>query len=83
MAMMRCCRTTLAAMLLAAAAKSPAPLCRDRLKQPFAATSIWNSPRGSDAQLEPAGIFDSRFPPPRNFHNDQVSSRSAVKLRCW
>ena len=47
--------------------------CRDRRQQPFAATSIWNHPIGSDAILKPAHLFDSALgrPLPAQFHNDQ------------
>ena len=46
-------------------------VCRDRLLQPFASSSIWNTPIGSGAELQPAGIFDGRFPLPVDFHIDQ------------
>ena len=45
--------------------------CRDRLLQPFAATSIWNTAIGSNAQYAHAGIFTDGKPPPAQFHNDQ------------
>ena len=35
------------------------PKCRDRLAWPFASTSIWNTPLGSDATLRPAHLFDT------------------------
>ena len=35
----------------------PAPPCRQRELQPFASTSIWNTPIGDGARFVPAGIF--------------------------
>ena len=59
-----------------ASTAAPAPAaaaCRDRLRQPFAATSVWNHPLGSGAVMKPARIFDRRLgrPLPASFHNDQ------------
>lgn len=48
----------------AAAAAAPPP-CRDRLKHPFSASSIWNTAIGSDAVFLPASIYPrSPAPPP-------------------
>jgi len=41
---------------LAVAAVSPGG-CRDRLKEPFASSSIWNTAIGSGALMVPAGIY--------------------------
>jgi hypothetical protein len=47
--------------------------CRDPLRQPFASTSIWNTPIGSGAKLKPAGLFAGtpERPLPPRFHCDQ------------
>lgn len=47
--------------------------CRDPLRQPFASTSIWNTPIGSNALLKPARLFSGspRRPLPPRFHCDQ------------
>ena len=37
--------------------------CRDRLKQPFSPTSIWNTAIGSDAVFVPGNIFRAKPPP--------------------
>ena len=47
-------------------------VCRDRLLQPFASSSIWNTPIGSGAELQPAGIFAGWFPS----HSIYTSTRS-------
>jgi hypothetical protein len=57
-----------------AAAPSAAAPCRDRFLWPFASTSIWNTPIGSDAEYVPAGLYAGdgpNFAPPANIHNDQ------------
>ena len=46
-----------------------APACRDRFLWPFAASSIWNTPIGSSARYEPAGIYSAELP--TELHNDQ------------
>jgi hypothetical protein len=81
------------ALIAAAAARalgSPAaPACRDPFLWPFAADSIWNTPIGSAAIYEPAGIYrDASGPlgPPTSFHNDQellVLSTSTDPLVDW
>ena len=47
------------------AAAEPGGACRDRLKHPFSASSIWNTAIGSDAVFLPANIYPrSPAPPP-------------------
>jgi hypothetical protein len=36
--------------------------CRDRLKQPFSPTSIWNTAIGSDAVFVSGNIFHAKDP---------------------
>ncbi len=44
-------------VVLAATAAAAAVPCRDRLTQPFASTSIWNTAIGSNADFAPANIY--------------------------
>lgn len=48
----------IAAAFASTIAVAPAQSCRDRLKQPFASTSIWNMPLGTGAAYMPAYIFN-------------------------
>ena len=47
-------------------------VCRNVSEAPFAATSIWNTPVGSEARFVNAHIFDTAlgFAHPESFHND-------------
>ena len=44
--------------------KSATSPCRDRLTQPFASTSIWNTAVGSNAVFVPAGLYPTPAPAP-------------------
>jgi hypothetical protein len=57
-------------LLLGLAPSAPAPACRDRLKQPFSSTSIWNTAIGSEAVFVPANIF---APVPQPAGKDQCA----------
>jgi hypothetical protein len=63
--------------------------CRDRFLWPFASTSIWNTPIGTNAEYVDAGIYtnaDSLRGPPVNFHNDQdwlIQSSPSDPLVDW
>ncbi len=46
----------LAALLLGSHVPAVSSGCRDPLHQPFAPTSIWNTPLGSGAQFAPTGM---------------------------
>jgi len=44
--------------------------CRDPVQQPFAQGSIWNTPIGSGAEFQPAGVFAPGRIQPEQFHHD-------------
>eukprot|EP00052_Salpingoeca_macrocollata_P014682 m.115816 g.115816 ORF g.115816 m.115816 type:complete len:363 (-) comp19410_c0_seq1:170-1258(-) len=68
---MAACRLLMLLVLLCAAPASSA-LCRDRLKQPFASASVWNTAIGSGARFSPAHLFppNTALPLPHNIFGD-------------
>eukprot|EP01084_Bolivina_argentea_P149091 260527_1 len=61
------------AVLIALIQSNTAQSCRDRTLWPFASTSIWNMPIGSNAKFSESHLFDessSKHPLPDNFFGD-------------
>ena len=58
--------------------------CRDRILQPFASSSVWNMPIGSEAQYQHASLFVQSQP--KEFHNDQdlfIVTKESDPLTPW
>jgi len=60
----------LTSFLCSRVAAAEAEACRDPKQQPFLASSVWNTPIGSEAEFVTAGIFNASQSPPRNFFSD-------------